>query len=128
MSGADDMAGTIRGDSNREEYQGSLTLPGETEPRDISLLLDKERKAVSVRFDTEVAGASEWEGASVSVVRRLKYIEVWFDTIGIPKETVELRWKCNADLRDGTLAGVVVARPNELRISGEKGFTLSKLA
>ena len=110
------------------EYHGSLTIPGEAEPRQVSLFLDKERQAIRIHFDEEVAGASEWEGSSVRVVQRLKYTEVQFRTTGLPKETVSLAWKLNASLQDDTLAGVVVARPNELRISGEKGFTLVKLA
>ena len=113
-------------DSRREKYHGTLTLPGEQEPRSVSLLLDKERQALTFRFDTPVAGATEWEGSSVRVNRRLKYYEVWFSTIGLPKGSVELSWKCNAGLEDGTMAGVVVARPNEERVSGEKGFTLVK--
>ena len=110
------------------EYHGSLTIPGETEPHPVSLYLDKQRQAVKIHFDQEVAGASDWEGSSVRVVQRLKYTEVLFTTTGLPKETVELAWKFNASLEDDTLAGVVVARPNDLRISGEKGFTLAKPA
>ena len=107
-----------------DEYNGTMTLPGESEARQFALLVDKEGQAVTLRFDAAVAGASEWSGLSVQVTRRPKYTEVWFMTTGLPKEKVELSWKCNAAFEDDTLAGVVVARPNEARVSGEKGFTL----
>ena len=83
---------------------------------------------MTVRFDSTVSGATEWKGASVRVVRRLKYHEVAFTTTGLPKGSVELSWRLNAGLEDGTLAGVLVARPNEERVSGEKGFTLANPA
>ena len=113
-------------DSTREEYQGSLTIPSETEPRNVSLFLDSGRQEVSIRFDEPVAGSSDWTGSSVRVVRRLKYVEIQFMTTGIPQDPVELVWKLNAGLDDDTAAGVVIARPNELRISGEKGFILQR--
>ena len=108
------------------EYKGALTLPGELEPRAVSLLLDNERQVVTVRFDAPVAGANDWEGTSVSVAGRPKYHEVAFRTIGLPKGAVELVWKVNASLADNTLAGVVAARPNEERVTGEKGFSLTR--
>ena len=101
-------------------------MPGEGEPHSVSLFLDRDRGAVTLRFDEAVAGAKEWEGYSVRVARRLKYYEVSFRTLGLPKETVELVWKFNASMDDGTLAGVILVRPNDLRVSGEKGFTLAK--
>ena len=113
-------------DSPIEEYKGWLTLPGDTEQRQVSLFLDEGNAGVTVQFDDEVAGARDWDGSSVRLVRRHKYIEVQFRTHDLPQETVELAWKFNAGYEDDTLAGVVVARPNELRVSGEKGFTLVK--
>ena len=111
-------------DSGREELKGSLTIPSETEPRQAAVLLDRERETVSVQFEEQVAGAAEWNGASLRVVDRPKYTEIQFITTDLPKETVELVWKLNASLDNETVAGVVVARPNALRVSGEKGFTL----
>ena len=115
-------------ESPPEQYRGTLTLPSEQEPRQFSVVLDKETQAVTIKFDTPVGGTREWKGSSVRMARRLKYHEVIFITTGLPKETVELTWKINADLYDGTGAGVIVVRPNALRISGEKGFTLVKQA
>ena len=108
------------------EYKGTMTVPGEQEPRPVSVLFNEDDQSATVRFDEPVAGASEWEGTQVRIVRRLKYEEVVFITTGLPKETVELIWKVNADLHDGTAAAVVVARPNEHRVTGEKGFILIK--
>jgi hypothetical protein len=47
-----------------------------------------------------------------------------FVTTGFPKDTIEIIWKLNANVDDETVAAVAVIRPNELRVSGEKGFTL----
>ena len=76
--------------SNPERYEGTLILPGETEPRGVSMSLDQDAKAVKVAFSEPAAGSSEWEGSEVTVARRLKYVEVTFRTMGLPKETVEL--------------------------------------
>ena len=83
-----------------------------------------DREAVSVRFSEPVAGSAQWDGGSLRVVDRPKYTEIVFVTLGLPQETVEMIWKLNASIVDGTVAGVVVVRPNDLRVSGEKGFTL----
>jgi hypothetical protein len=107
-----------------ETYRGTLTLPGDDEPREVGLFLDAPGKSVKVQFQEPVAGAAEWPGASVTVANRLKYREVLFTTEGLPVETVELVWKFNASLLDDTLAGVVIARPNDAKVSGEKGFVL----
>ena len=111
-----------------EEYRGEITLPGENQATQASLFIDMEGKGLKLRFSDAVAGAHEWEPISIQAHRRLKYNEVVFRTAGLPRETVELVWKVNADKHDGTLAGVVIARPNELRVSGEKGFTLARPA
>ena len=111
-----------------ETYSGSLTLPGELEPREADLLLDAAGPAARVRFRDPVAGAAEWPGSSVRVAGRLKYREVQFTTDGLPVEAVELVWKFNASLHDDTLAGVVIARPNAVKVTGEKGFVLVRAA
>ena len=110
--------------SGTDKYQGWVTLPGDPEQHHVTLFLDEGGGGVRIQFDGEVAGATEWDGSSVRVVRRPKYLEVQFRTHDLPKETVELAWKFNAGYKDDTLAGVIVARPNELKVSGEKGFTL----
>ena len=106
------------------EYRGALTVPGETEPRQASVTLDVEEGGATIRFDEPAAGANEWTGGSVRVIRRLKYYEVTFVTTGLPKETIELDWRCNVSLDGVMAAGVVTVRPNELKVSGEKGFSL----
>ena len=112
---------------NQSVYQGTLTLPGEREPREMFLAFDQDEQSVMVRFDPAIEGSDEWPGSKVRISRRLRYREVWFSTTGIPKGNVELGWKCNAGLEDGTMAGVVAARPNEEKVSGERGFILSKV-
>lgn len=109
-----------------ETYRGTLTLPGDDDPKEVGLFLDGPGKSVKVQFQEPVAGAVEWPGSSVRVADRLKYREVQFTTEGLPVETVELIWKFNASLLDDTLAGVVIARPNGAKVTGEKGFVLVK--
>lgn len=109
-----------------DEYRGSLAIPSETDRRDVTVLIDRERKAVTLRFDEPVAGSCEWVGSKVRVVERLKYDEIQFATKDLPQESVELTWKFNASKFEDTIAGVVIAKPNALRISGEKGFILKR--
>ena len=109
-----------------QELIGPLTIPSETEPRQAAVLVDREGRTVSVKFEEEVAGSAEWSGSSLQVVDRPRYTEIQFVTMDLPKETIELIWKLNASLEDDSVAGVVVARPNKLRVSGEKGFTLTQ--
>ncbi len=114
-------------DQQQAEFRGSLIIPSEPEPRSVSLHLDKERKAVAMRFDGEIGGAREWHGSSVRVADRLKYTEVQFTTVGLPKDTVQMTGKCNAGYADGTLVGVIIPKPNDQRVTGEKGFTLLRV-
>ncbi len=116
-------------DKNQDqmEFRGSLIIPSETEPRQVSLRLDRGSNAVAIQFDGEVAGAAEWHGSSLRVADRPKYTEVVFMTTDLPKETVQLTWKLNAGLADGTLAGVIIPKKNTLKVAGEKGFTLLKV-
>ena len=109
-----------------QKYVGSLTLPGEQDPRNVSVDLDVDGGAVKISFDKPIEGSTIWDGSSVAVAKRMKYDEVIFMTTGLPKETVALTWKFNASLLDESLAGVIIARPNDLRITGERGFVLSK--
>jgi hypothetical protein len=112
--------------TQREEYTGPITLPGGTEPHQASLVLDREQETVTIRFDTAIAGSSEWKGTKVRYAPRLKYHEFQFMTSGLPKERVDLTWKFNASLLDDSLAGVIIPRPNDQKVSGEKGFVLNK--
>ncbi len=109
----------------QSEYSGAMTVPGEQETRPVSIVYDRDGSRAAVRFEEPVAGAAEWQASQLSVVQRLKYEEVIFITTGLPREGVDLVWKINADYEDGTAAAVVVARPNEHRVSGEKGFVLT---
>ncbi len=110
--------------AGQEEFRGLLTIPTETELRQATVVVDHKVGAVSVRFDEPVAGSAEWKSTSLTVVELPKYTEIVFVTTGFPKETVEIIWKLNASVDDETVAAVAVVRPNELRVSGEKGFTL----
>ena len=94
------------------EYSGAMTLPGEQETRTRLRRLRQGRLERGGQwFDEPVAGAAEWPASQVSVVRRLKYEEIIFFTTGLPREGVDMIWKINADLHDGTAAAVVVAPP-----------------
>lgn len=114
--------------ANWEEYRGSVVIPSQTDRRDVTVLVNKADGAASVRFDEPVSGAAEWEGSQVRIVERLKYHEIQFSTTNLPVETVELLWKLNAAKQDDTAAGVVVVRPNDVRVTGEKGFILNRAA
>lgn len=109
-----------------DEYRGSLAIPSETDRRNVTALIDRRGKAVTLRFDEPVAGSNEWVGSGVKVVERLKYDEIQFATNDLPQQTVELTWKFNASKFEDTIAGVVIAKRNDLRVSGEKGFILKR--
>ena len=111
--------------AQESEYSGAMTLPSEQETRPVSVVYDRDGSRAVVRFEEPVAGSAEWPASQVSVIRRLKYEEIIFTTTGLPREGVDMIWKINADLHDGTAAAVVVARPNGHRVSGEKGFVLT---
>ena len=107
-------------------YEGSVVIPSETDQRSVTALIDREGKAVTLRFSEPVAGSDQWVGSKVRVVERLRYDEIQFATTDLPQDTIELTWKFNAGKDEDTIAGVVIARPNDLRISGEKGFILKR--
>jgi len=109
-----------------DEYEGSVVIPSETDQRSVTALIDREGKAVTLRFSEQVAGSDQWVGSKVRVVERLRYDEIQFATTDLPQNTIELTWKFNAGKEEDTIAGVVIARPNDLRISGEKGFILKR--
>ena len=90
------------------------------------MFIDKTEAAVRLRFDDPIAGMRDWQATNVTVVERLKYHDIQFATNDLPKETVTLSWKLNVAKFDDTAAGVVVAKPNEVRVSGEKGFVLTR--
>ena len=120
MSGAD---GSVTGPG---DYRGSMTLPGDKEPQPIRISLDRGAQQVTVMFDGEVAGSKQWHAVEVRIVERLKFFEATFVTSGIPEDGVDMAWRINADKHDGTAAGVLTVRPNDKRITGEKGFTLTR--
>ena len=108
-------------------FKGEVNLPGDKNTYAVAIFVDRDRQVVKVQFDTPVAGSSDWQGSSVLMARRLKYHEVIFKTMDVPREGLELTWKMNIALTDEMLAGVVMARPNDLRVKGEHGFTLAGL-
>ena len=103
-----------------------MVLPGEQDERKVSLSLNKETPSVDIHFEEPIEGKTEWQAQSLTVANRLKYDEVVFTTIGLPKDDVGVTWKFNSSLIDDSLAGVVIAQPNDQRITGEKGFVLTK--
>ena len=107
-----------------EEFVGSLTLPGDKEPRKVFLILNETPNTLVLKFHDPIEGTTQWNASTMRITKRQKYLEIWFRTKDLPKANVELSWKCNASLQDNTIAGVVVALPNDEKISGEKGFSL----
>ncbi|MCY4654407.1 MAG: hypothetical protein OXC95_14730 [Dehalococcoidia bacterium] len=112
--------------STFEQYRGETAIPSEDERHGVSVELDSGDGTVTLRFDEPVAGSSEWVGRNVVFMDRPKYQEIQFTTHDLPKETVELIWKMNKSKLDNTIAGVVVARPNAVRVRGEKGYILKR--
>ena len=107
-------------------YTGSVRVPGAEGAVDISLGVDLDEPAVSVDFSEALGGYSRWEGGSITVRRLTKYDEVHFLTDGLLATGVVMQWKTNLSKVDGSVAGVIIVRPNVRRISGESGFTLSR--
>ncbi len=107
------------------EYKGMMALPGEQDERSVSVSFDPDTPSVSIRFDEPIEGETEFEAQDLMVASRLKYDEAMFFTTGLPQAGIEVTWKFNSSLLDDSLAGVVIARPNDRRITGEKGFVLT---
>ena len=114
------------GSQQVREYKGVMVLPGEQDERGVTLSLDTATPSVGISFDEPVEGETEWQAQNLTVANRLKYDEVVFTTIGLPQEAIGVTWKFNSSLIDDSLAGVVIAQPNDRRITGEKGFVLTK--
>ena len=110
-----------------EQFRGSLAIPSENDRRDVTVVIDRSDASVTLKFDEPVAGSAEWHGENVLLLDRPRYQEIQFATTDLPVETVELTWKMNQSKLDNTIAGVVVARPNTVRVRGEKGFILTRV-
>ena len=109
-----------------QEFKGVMVLPGEQDERSVTLTLDKAEPSVGITFDEPIEGETHWHAQGLTLNYRLKYDEAVFTTIGLPKEAIGVTWKFNSSLLDNTLAGVVIAQPNDQRITGEKGFVLTR--
>ena len=107
------------------KYVGSMTLPGDREPQSVEVFFQTTEKAISVQFP-EQEDSTEWQGGNVVMIERLKFDEITFASEGIPVPGVELSWRIHADKDDGTAAGVITVKPNDKKISGDKGFILYK--
>ena len=113
--------------TDTEQFRGSLAIPSENDRRDVTVVIDRSDSSVTLKFDEPVAGSAEWQGENVLMMDRPKYQEIQFATTDLPVDTVELTWKMNQSKLDNTIAGVVVARPNTVRVRGEKGFILTRV-
>ena len=120
------MSGSAGHEQGVKLYTGTVKVPGTEGAVGVSMGVDLDAPAVSVEFDEPVAGAQRWDGGSITVRRLQKYDEVHFLTTDLPVDGVALQWKANLSNVDGTVAGVVIARPNEMRITGEIGFILTR--
>ena len=106
-------------------YVGSMTLPGDQEPQSVEVFFQTTENAISVQFP-EQKESTEWQGENVVMTERLKFDEITFATQGIPVSGVELAWRIHASKDDDTAAGVITVKPNDKKISGDKGFILFK--
>jgi hypothetical protein len=120
------MSGKADPADSREHFSGSVRVPGTDGEVDISLVVDLNTPSVSLDFGEELGGASRWAGDSITVRRLVKYDEVHFVTDGLPATGVIMQWKTNLSKVDGSVAGVIIVRPNEARVTGESGFILSR--
>ena len=110
------------------QYKGSLVLPGEQDERELSISINPEDQAVQLQFVEPVGGENNWNGSNVKVVERLKYREAVFSTTGLPMDPVQMTWKFNTSNSDDSLAGVIIPKPNTMRVTGERGFILNKVS
>ena len=110
-----------------EQFRGSLAIPSQDDRLGVTVVIDRPNGAVTLKFDEPVAGSAEWRGENVLLMDRPRYQEIQFATTDLPVETVQLTWKMNQSKLDNTIAGVVVARPNTVRVRGEKGFILTRV-
>lgn len=110
---------------NNARYVGSITLPGDQESQSLTVSFHTAEEEVRIQFP-EQESCTEWQGENVLIIERLKFYEVTFSTQGIPVSGVELAWRIHSDKNDGTAAGVITVKPNDKRISGDKGFILIK--
>ena len=110
------------------KYEGVLNIPGVDDPMQIFATIDVANNEVSIELEESEGLLSRWKCSNVEIARRTKYHEIVFMTQNLPIETVELTWKFNASLTDRSLAGVIVPKPNKLRVAGEKGFILNRVS
>ena len=115
-------------DNKTIEYKGSLILPGEQDEREVSISFSQEDQAVQLQFAEPVGGENKWSGSDVKIVQRLKYGEAVFLTTGLPMDPIQMTWKLNASNLDDSLAGVIIPKPNTMRVTGERGFILNKVS
>ena len=118
---------TIMSSKQIQKYRGVIVLPGEQDERGVTLSLDTDSPSVDINFDEPIEGRTAWQAENLTLANRLKYNEAVFTTTGLPKEDIGVTWKFNSSLIDDSLAGVVIALPNDQRITGEKGFVLTKV-
>lgn len=112
---------------NKTTYKGSLVLPGEQDEREVSISINPEDQAVQLQFTEPVGGETNWDGSNVRIVQRLKYGEAVFLTTGLPMDPVQMTWKFNTSNADDSLAGVIIPKPNDMRVRGERGFILNRV-
>lgn len=106
------------------ELNGTVQMPGDKGSHKASISIDRKSGRVELEFGSTLGGANNWLASSAVLKRRLKYYELVFETSHLPVENLVLTWKMNIALSQRMAAGVVLARPNDLKIKGENGFTL----
>lgn len=105
-------------------YTGTLKIPGTSEETAVNLTVGLDDKSVELSFADPGLNDINFQIGSITVRNLLKYDELHFVTTDLPIKEVELQWKTNIARADNTVAGVIIARPNKLKVVGEIGFSL----
>lgn len=105
-------------------YTGTLRIPGTSEETAVNLTVGLDDKSVELSFADPGLNDINFQIGSITVRNLLKYDELHFVTTDLPIKEVELQWKTNIARADNTVAGVIIARPNKLKVVGEIGFSL----
>jgi len=110
--------------ANHSMCSGTVKIPGTAEETTIHLAVSLDDKSVELNFtDLELRNIN-FQISRVTVRNLLKYDELHFVTTDLPIKEVEMQWKANIARADNSVAGVIIVKPNKLKVTGEVGFSL----